>query len=450
MGRPLGKSAGGKYCSAVGCQNCQNRDGKRGVKFYRFPKNEERCKKWIIKVNRLENGTLWNPRKHSRLCSEHFIGGAKNDDPSSLSYLPSLFSHTSGPNHADMARSERRQRREHDRKNALVECRRLDLREQLATEHELTENLATEDGEHNFDEQEIVSIADCDGWNGLEEETEKVLDSDVVENDTVMFNEDLIIDIELESPNFSYGKKVTIHQKTQTPAWIDKPMEVKGQSKYEFNGFFANEKLPATEKDPEVTFECHCVTSTEKGTAIITLGKVKKFKTTATLVKPTTKEASTNIRLKYLPILELQDTQFSGHTGITKQVFNLFLYRIGSDLEDSRSITREYKLILVLVKLKLDVTFQVLASMFNVSAKHAKNWFDTAFWALHSAIKDLVIWLSKPTIQARMPASFREHFPSTRAIIDASEVECSRAFYSKRESSNVLTIQVSMDLQISS
>ena len=70
MGRPLGKSAGGKYCSAVGCQNCQNRDGKRGVKFYRFPKNEERCKKWIIKVNRLENGTLWNPRKHSRLCSE--------------------------------------------------------------------------------------------------------------------------------------------------------------------------------------------------------------------------------------------------------------------------------------------------------------------------------------------------------------------------------------------
>ena len=93
-GRPsTGKIVGGTYCCAVGCHNCVGRDGARGVKFYQFPKDKKRCKQWITKVNRVgHRGSLWIPSKAARLCSEHFIGGRKSDELSSLSYLPTLFS----------------------------------------------------------------------------------------------------------------------------------------------------------------------------------------------------------------------------------------------------------------------------------------------------------------------------------------------------------------------
>ena len=83
-GRPFttGKIVGGAYCSAVGCHNNEGRDRARGIKFYRFPKDNKRCKEWITKVNRLgPRGSLWTPSRAARLCSEHFVGGQKNDNP---------------------------------------------------------------------------------------------------------------------------------------------------------------------------------------------------------------------------------------------------------------------------------------------------------------------------------------------------------------------------------
>lgn len=46
--------------------------------------------------------------------------------------------------------------------------------------------------------------------------------------------------------------------------------------------------------------------------------------------------------------------------------------------------------------------------------------------ALYEAVKNFVIWFNRETVRARMPTSFTALFPTTRAIIDASEVECSR------------------------
>ena len=93
-GRPFttGKIGGGAYCSAVGCHNNEGRDRARGIKFYRFPKDNKRCKEWITKVNRAgPTGSLWTPSRAARLCSEHFVGGEKNENPSSLSYVPTVF-----------------------------------------------------------------------------------------------------------------------------------------------------------------------------------------------------------------------------------------------------------------------------------------------------------------------------------------------------------------------
>ena len=68
-----------------------------------------------------------------------------------------------------------------------------------------------------------------------------------------------------------------------------------------------------------------------------------------------------------LPILELQDRQFRGFTGISKQVFHFISYRVGPRVKDAPSLPREQKLLLAIVKIKCDNTFTNLAAMFNVS-----------------------------------------------------------------------------------
>ena len=115
-GRPrTGTLSVGTYCVAVGCHNCTGRDGPRGIQFYRFPADNERRRQWIVKVNRKEpNGALWVPKTGARLCSEHFFGGKKSNDPSSLSYLPTVFptAHVRQARATDFARTERRHRRD--------------------------------------------------------------------------------------------------------------------------------------------------------------------------------------------------------------------------------------------------------------------------------------------------------------------------------------------------
>ena len=61
-----------------------------GLSFYRFPKEPDRCAKWIAAIRRKE----WTPTSSSRLCSEHLVRGAKSEDPLSPDYVPKIFSFT--------------------------------------------------------------------------------------------------------------------------------------------------------------------------------------------------------------------------------------------------------------------------------------------------------------------------------------------------------------------
>ena len=346
------------------------------MKFYLFPKNEERRKQWIVRVNRREpSGALWMPKSSARLCSEHFFGGEKSNDPNSVSYLPSVFptAHVREPRQADFAREERRQRREADaakqRQQVVSEQRELHERQDdLTDETTFVQDIVNEPPAVNALIQEAI---------------------------------------------------ITIEQETQTPMWFNKVMVVEGKSmiKCLTECPVATFVGPMVKNGPRVQFDCHYVSSKDKCTGIITRGDIIRTKSTGQQAKVVTKDVSTNISSTCMPFLELQDKQFSAFTGVTKPIFRFFLHRVGSGLQDSRSISREDKLLLVLVKLKCGSTFVNLASMFDISVSNVKKWFDQGFWALYSASEDLIVWLNKATVQARMPASFRALFPTTRAII---------------------------------
>ena len=74
-----------------------------------------------------------------------------------------------------------------------------------------------------------------------------------------------------------------------------------------------------------------------------------------------------------LPILDFNDQQVVAYTGVNKSIHQFLLHRLGSNLCDSRNLCREYKLALVLVKLKMNTSWLVLSSMFGISQYTIKN-----------------------------------------------------------------------------
>ncbi len=79
----------GKSCCAYGCTH-RCRKG-CGLQFYRFPTDSDRKSKWVASIGRKN----WKPTEYSWICSAHFVGGKKSDDPASPANIPTLFSHIS-------------------------------------------------------------------------------------------------------------------------------------------------------------------------------------------------------------------------------------------------------------------------------------------------------------------------------------------------------------------
>ncbi len=121
--------------------------------------------------------------------------------------------------------------------------------------------------------------------------------------------------------------------------------------------------------------------------------------------------------------------QFKAVTGIEKSLLFVIidaLEIVGSKLKDSLKLSKVQKVLLCLVKLKLNLTFTSLGALFCVSRVSAAAWFDCTLKELTNVARLGVVWFDRATVQARMPTSFKALFPKTRCIIDCSEVYCEK------------------------
>lgn len=57
----------GRQCVAYGCYNRE----RTGIPFHRFPGNEDRKKRWLTALRRVN----FDISEHSRLCGAHFVTG---------------------------------------------------------------------------------------------------------------------------------------------------------------------------------------------------------------------------------------------------------------------------------------------------------------------------------------------------------------------------------------
>ncbi|XP_037292119.2 zinc finger protein 532 isoform X2 [Rhipicephalus microplus] len=85
-------------CCVLGCSASYESTDESGekVRFYAFPAKHydaERKNKWIdnIRLARNDVNGVWSPSKNSRVCSKHFVGNVKGEDPRELNYIPTIF-----------------------------------------------------------------------------------------------------------------------------------------------------------------------------------------------------------------------------------------------------------------------------------------------------------------------------------------------------------------------
>ncbi|XP_033220315.1 uncharacterized protein LOC117174956 [Belonocnema kinseyi] len=85
---------GNANCCVVNCFNTFKNTGP-GVHFYSFPTAKhmlEKRDRWISLINRKNpDGSLWQPKSHSRLCSDHFVGNIRSENPFGPNYYPTIF-----------------------------------------------------------------------------------------------------------------------------------------------------------------------------------------------------------------------------------------------------------------------------------------------------------------------------------------------------------------------
>ena len=80
------------------------------------------------------------------------------------------------------------------------------------------------------------------------------------------------------------------------------------------------------------------------------------------------------------------------------------------------------KFFLVLVRLRLGLLEQDLADRFGLSCATISRIFTTWINFIYLKLKQIPLWPPRDIVQANMPKCFRDLYPTTRVIIDATEV----------------------------
>ena len=83
-------------------------------------------------------------------------------------------------------------------------------------------------------------------------------------------------------------------------------------------------------------------------------------------------------------------------------------------------------LLLCLIRLKTDLCFIAISSLFSLSRQSRSDIFHDVLSSLHEISKSLIFWPTKERVLARMPQCFKETYPACRVILDATDVKICR------------------------
>jgi hypothetical protein len=120
------------------------------------------------------------------------------------------------------------------------------------------------------------------------------------------------------------------------------------------------------------------------------------------------------------------EEEWSSWTGISSGLFHVIHEFLSNKIGASRMISSKNKLLIFLVKLKTNLTFSAISSLFSINRNTASKIFKFVLDVAFDKFSKMLIWPSREIIQSRMPTSFKDDFPDCRVIIDASEIHCEK------------------------
>ena len=91
-----------------------------------------------------------------------------------------------------------------------------------------------------------------------------------------------------------------------------------------------------------------------------------------------------------------------------------------------RSLSEEQEFFLVLVRLRVGLLEEGIAYRAGVSTSHFSRVWITWLDFLHCKFRAYPIWPSKSAIQKTILTCFRDSYPTTRVIIDCTEIYIER------------------------
>ncbi len=163
-------------------------------------------------------------------------------------------------------------------------------------------------------------------------------------------------------------------------------------------------------------FSCYCdnISETEKATQIMTQEK------------KTYRKATQTKSCKPLTFSAFSDRQVKSFCGVEPAVIKFLASRVEGKIRQSKLLSYEMKVCLLLVKFKLFIPFPALAAMFEIGETTARTVFKEVLDVVSEVASEGVVWFTREQIDARMPTAFRALYPQTRVIIDCSEIICER------------------------
>jgi hypothetical protein len=108
--------------------------------------------------------------------------------------------------------------------------------------------------------------------------------------------------------------------------------------------------------------------------------------------------------------------------GVSRSFFKTTVTDVNDAFKLSSALSPRDQVVLYFMKLKTNLTYVAIGVIFDISPPTVSKIFTNILDAHYAVACQLMWWHSRAEVQATMPESFKLHYPNTRAIIDATEV----------------------------
>ena len=122
--------------------------------------------------------------------------------------------------------------------------------------------------------------------------------------------------------------------------------------------------------------------------------------------------------------LKLHPKKSMYYTGITTETFEVIFSFLSKYISKSAKQTLSLKdqLLLALIKLRLNLQFETLSDMFQVSKSTAANVSWTWINSMYNTLSFLIGWPDHEASLKTLPNVFKQYFPRLTGISDCTEI----------------------------